>query len=227
MLFRSLADDVAPDDLVVLFLAGHGMIDDSSGRDYCYLCHDAELRDLPSGVVPAREGSITWQDFSALDGLPCRKLAIVDTCHSGGLGPSVRSTAVREFQENMILVMAAASDAEASQESEAWGHGAFTTALLEAFEGRADTRSNRRGDPSGVSGSPPAGAGPSADGVVTLAEIAEYVSARVPELTVGAGERPQHPTASPAALMPFVTLPLADAREQSRGATDRPMPSRE
>ena len=204
-----LADDVAPDDLVVLFLAGHGMIDESNGREYCYLCHDAELRETAGGVVPERAGVVTWKDFAALDGLPCRKLAIVDTCHSGGMGPSARSTAVREFQENMILVLAAASDAEASQESASWGHGAFTTGLLEALAGRADTRSGRPG-PAGNATAPVA---TSPDGVVTLAEIADYVVTRIPELTVAASERPQHPTVSPAALLPFMTLPLAEHRD--------------
>lgn len=204
-----LADDVAPDDLVVLFLAGHGMIDESKEREYCYLCHDAELRELASGVAPDPTGVVTWKDFAALDGLPCRKLAIVDTCHSGGMGPSVRSTAVREFQENMILVLAAASDAEASQESASWGHGAFTTGLLEALAGRADTRSGRPG-PAGNATAPVA---TSPDGVVTLAEIADYVSTRVPELTVAASENPQHPTVSPATLLPFMTLPLAEHRD--------------
>ena len=98
----------------------------------------------------------------------------------------------------MILVLAAASDAEASQESDAWGHGAFTTSLLEALAGRADRRSARHA--------------PAPDGVVTLDEIADYVTARVPELTTAVGERPQHPTVSPATLVPFVTLPLADTR---------------
>jgi uncharacterized caspase-like protein len=198
---QQLASDVLPDDLVVVFLAGHGMIDETAGREYCYLCHDAELEERPDGIVPARSASITWQDFAALDGLPCRKLAIVDTCHSGGLGPARRSTAVREFQENMILVLAAASDDEASQESATWGHGAFTTSLLEALSGRADTRAagRRRG----------AAAASASDGSVTLDEVADYVAARVPELTAAVGSDPQHPTVSPVALLPFMTLRIA------------------
>jgi len=198
---QRLAADVLPDDLIVVFLAGHGMIDETAGREYCYLCHDAELEERPGGVVPARSASITWQDFAALDGLPCRKLAIVDTCHSGGLGPARRSTAVREFQENMILVLAAASDDEASQESATWGHGAFTTSLLEALSGRADTRSTGRR--SGTA------AATTSDGFVTLDELADYVSARVPELTAAVGSGSQHPTVSPVALLPFMTLPIA------------------
>ena len=198
---QRLAADVTPDDLVVVFLAGHGMIDETAGREYCYLCHDAELEESPGGIVPSRSSSVTWQDFAPLDELPCRKLAIVDTCHSGGLGPAQRSTAVREFQENMILVLAAASDDEASQESASWGHGAFTTSLLEALAGQADTRAagRRRAD----------AASAAADGLVTLDEVAEYVAKRVPELTAAAGSAPQHPTVSPVALIPFMTLPIA------------------
>jgi len=226
------ADGIRPDDVVVIFLAGHGMIDDTAGRDYCYLCHDVELADAAGGAVPDRAGSITWQDFAPLDRLPCRKLALVDTCHSGGLGPAARSTGVREFQENMILVLAAASDEESSQESAAWGHGAFTASLLEALAGRADTRGLRRtatrpdGDgPAAPLGQPAAGQtpagptsdGPTPDGVVTLAEIVEYVVTRVPALTAAAGDTPQHPTVSPAGLLPFVTLPLA---AEARAAPD-------
>jgi uncharacterized caspase-like protein len=199
---RRLAADILPDDLVVIFLAGHGMIDETAGREYRYLCNDAQLEELPGGIVPARSSSIGWQDFAPLDGLGCRKLAIVDTCHSGGLGPGRRSTAVREFQENMILVLAAASDDEASQESASWGHGAFTTSLLEALSGRADTRAaGRRGD------TPAA-----ADGFVTLDEVADYVAARVPELTASVGSAAQHPTVSPVSLLPFMSLPIAAER---------------
>jgi len=198
-LARRAADGIRPDDVVVIFLAGHGLIDDSAGREYRYLCHDVELTESDGGAVPGRAGSVAWQDFAPLDRLPCRKLAIVDTCHSGGLGPAARSTGVREFQENMILVLAAASDEESSQESASWGHGAFTASLLEALAGRADTRPLRRAT----------GGRPAPDGVVTLEEIAEYVAARVPALTAAAGDKPQHPTVSPAGLLPFVTLPLA------------------
>ncbi|MFM9058169.1 MAG: hypothetical protein ACKOSQ_03410 [Planctomycetaceae bacterium] len=190
-LVESVAADVTPDDLVVIFLAGHGMTDASRGRGYAYLCHDATLEDAGGEVVPAAATSLAWSDLAPLAALPCRKLALVDTCHAGALAPARRAAAVREFQENMILVLAASADDEASQESDAWGHGAFTKVLLEALAGAADTR----------------GAAGGGDGIVSVDEIVEHVLAGVPRLTA-TGRSAQHATVSPDGLVPYVTLPL-------------------
>lgn len=187
----AIAADVTPDDLVVIFLAGHGMNDTARGRGYAYLCHDATLTEIGSDVVPAEESSIGWRDFEPLAALPCRKLALVDTCHAGALAPARRATAVRDFQENLILVLSASADDEASQESDAWGHGAFTKVVLEALAGAADTR----------------GAAGGKDGVVSMDELVEHVLAGVPALTA-AGRAAQHATVSPDALVPYVTMPL-------------------
>lgn len=209
-----LAGEVEPDDLLVVFLAGHGMIRPDADRTYAYLCHDAELQ--PAGdhedPVPSANGSLTWQDFRELAAIPCRKLALIDTCHSGALGPAARGTTVREFQENMIVVLAAASDDEPSQEADAWEHGAFTKILLEALSGRADTGRSRRP----AAGSPLPRNRP--DGVISLDEVIDYVLRHVPELTrAGADEKTaQHPTVSPERLVPYVKVPLA------RVARDRP-----
>ena len=216
-LVASVAGEVLPDDLLVVFLAGHGMVRADAGRSYAYLCHDAAFEPVAASgdqdPVPVAAGTLSWQDFRSLAALPCRKLAIVDTCHSGALGPGARSATVREFQENMIVVLAAAADDEPSQESDAWGHGAFTKVLLEALEGRADRGRSRRASPL-LAPQPPTGpqaASPGQpDGIVSLDEIIDYVTQQVPSLTrVGADEHTaQHPTVSPEDLVPFVRLPL-------------------
>lgn len=214
---RSLADglegQVMPDDLLVVFLAGHGLANVEAGQAYSFLCHDAEIAATSDGhPAPARtrdgtpQGAITWADFSALSDLPCRKLALVDTCHSGALGPAARSTAVREFQENNIVVLAAATDDQGSQEAPFWGHGAFTKVLLEGLEGRADigpTRSGRRrtGKQSGPA--------PGPDGIVSLDELIEYVCTVVPAITQEASGTVQNPQASPVDLLEFVRPALA------------------
>ncbi len=226
-LAATVTGGIEPDDLLVVFLAGHGMINGGGDRRYAYLCHDATLAEDETGdPVASAEGSITWDDFRLLESFPCRKLALVDTCHSGGLGPAGRSTAVREFQENMIVVLAAASDDEPSQEADDWGHGAFTKVLLEALAGAADIGTSRttgwedavaglerravRGpQPSASSGSPLDRSGP--DGIVSLDEVVDYVLREVPKLTQY-GDDPataQHPTISPDALVPYVTVPLS------------------
>jgi WD40 repeat protein len=199
-LAEKVGDEIVPDDLLVVFLAGHGMND--SGK-YSYLCHDAELT-VTAGRDPQASpaGSITWDDFDVLQRIPCRKLAIVDTCHSGALGPAARSTTVREFQENMILVLAAASDEEPSQESGAWGHGAFTKTLLEALDGAADV--GRTAESAAKDAERP-------DGVVSLDEVVDYVLRKVPEMTLVDDDEStaQHPTVSPDSIVPYITLPVA------------------
>jgi len=199
-------DEIQPDDLLVVFLAGHGMVEDGI---YSYLCEDAELRLSPEGNPQVSAGGgITWEDFEILQRIPCRKLALVDTCHSGALGPAARSTTVREFQENMILVLAAASDSEPSQESGAWGHGAFTKTLLEALDGAADMGSSRAGTATATT--EPKRSQP--DGVVSLDEVVDHVLRKVPELTLvdDDAETAQHPTVSPVAIVPYITLPLTE-----------------
>jgi hypothetical protein len=91
----------------------------------------------------------------------------------------------------MILVLSASADDEASQESDAWGHGAFTKVLLEALEGAADTRGDLG----------------SGDGIVSVDEVVEHVLVGVPALTA-AGRSAQHATVSPDGLVPYVTMPL-------------------
>ena len=224
-LAAGLAAEVEPDDLLVVFLAGHGMTNVEDGNGYAYLCHDAELRlsEANDEPVPVAAGSISWQDFESLTNVPCRKLALVDTCHSGALGPAARSVTVREFQENMIVVLAAAADDEPSQEADAWGHGAFTKILLEALSGKADMgRSKLRAATGGRRGgsrtsTPVAGSertvGDRPDGIVSLDEVIDYVVKEVPNLTRRNGDdaTAQHPTVSPEKILPFVNPPMTMA----------------
>ncbi len=193
---EAISADVTPDDVVVVFLAGHGMNDAVRRRGYAYLCHDASFEEVSGEAVPVEGSTIGWEDFRPLAALPCRKIALVDTCHAGALAPSRRAATVRDFQENMILVLSASADDESSQEADAWGHGAFTKVLLEALAGAADTRG---------------AGGQGGDGLVSVDEVVEHVLAGVPVLT-GSGRKGQHPTVSPDGLVPYVTLPLTKRR---------------
>jgi len=211
--------DVGPDDILVLFLAGHGITTGGDSPQYAFLCHDLDVRtigeDRAGNLLPARSQVLLWEDLAEVQELPCRKLALVDTCHSGALGPGGRGTTLRDFQENLVVVVAAAADDEKSLESKAWGHGAFTKSLLEALGGAADGH--------GIHGR---------DGVVTLHEVIDFTLERVPGLAAelaatiqpppgeglvtagaiargGARRLAQTPTVSPEAVVPYVRLPLA------------------
>lgn len=178
-----LSDKVQPNDLVVLFLAGHGFVDHETGT-YYYASQDFSVEDYEARRF---DGCLSWNDFQVFADIPCRKLAILDTCHSGAIQP-LRSTglkkAMRSLQDDVIFTLAASAGHERSAENPAWGHGAFTKCFLEGLAGKADVQG---------------------DHTVSLNEIIDYVNRAVPELT---GDN-QHPVAAPADFLPYVNLPLA------------------
>ncbi len=177
-----IAQRVGPDDVLVLFLAGHGIVDEKTGR-YYYLGHDFTMEDFGNRDY-AR--CISWEDFQVLADVPCRKVAILDTCHSGAVQP-MRSrnlkAAVRALQDDVIFTITASAGSEKAAEKEEWGHGALTKSILEALAGGADE---------------------SADGVVTLNEAVVYVKQSVPALTGNL----QNPMAGPSEFLAVTSLPL-------------------
>ena len=78
-----LKDRAQPDDLVVFFLAGHGIVDEATQK-YYYVGHDFTLADLERKVY---KDCISWTDFGGLADVPCRKVVLLDTCHSGAIQP--------------------------------------------------------------------------------------------------------------------------------------------
>jgi len=189
-----LRADTQPDDLLLIFMAGHGFVD-TANEQYHFASFDVTAENVVNGVY---DGSISWSDFEPLADVPCRKLALLDTCHSGAIQP-LRTrdlkAAIRALQEDVILSVAASAGDERSEEKAAWQHGAFTKTLLDGLAGEADS---------------------SADGAVSLDELIAYVKARVPKLTDGR----QNPTAAPDDLLPFISLRLA-----GRAAADLPAKS--
>ena len=167
--FAMLEKGTTMDDLVVVFMASHGM---NVNNRYFFLPHDG------NGNNP-KATCVDWKDFSNMVGnIPAKTVIFIDTCHSGQLGSSIgpkeqdNTEAVREMssKEYGVVVMAAATGYEYSLEHPDWGHGAFTLALLEGLgEGKADIKP---------------------DGIIYLRELDYYLAERVRELTGGR----QHPT---------------------------------
>ena len=155
---------VTEDDIVAIFLAGHGTVDATG--NYYMLLHDSDVADLENTAL-------RWDDFVAALKSIRAKLVMVfaDTCHSGSITgqESVNTLIDRLNRRAGVVVFTASRGDEASIEREDWGHGAFTKALLEGFSGEADTYPK--------------------DKQVSLAELREYVIQRVEELTSGR----QHP----------------------------------
>ncbi len=136
---------------------------------------------------------IAFSDLAALARLPCRKLAILDSCHSGAVQPLMRSedlkSALRFLQDDVVLTLTASEGEEEAAEQRDARMGRFTAVLVDALNGMAD-----RLDDEGK-------------GTVTLTEAINYVTRRVAEESERDG-MPQHPTASPNYLLRTLQLPL-------------------
>lgn len=160
----------APDDVAVIFMAGHGVQDRATGS-YYFLTYAATAENLLT------EG-LRMSDFEEMVRVLQRNVRSVvlmlDTCHAGALRLGTRAVlsaddlAVQVSAAEGLFLLAAAKAGEDSIESTQLGHGAFTYAAIEGLRGPGDMDSN---------------------GVVSVSELFAYVARHVPRLTQGR----QHP----------------------------------
>lgn len=196
---RGRLGDVRPQDVLITFIAGHGI---AQGDEYYFLPPDPELTDVRASLIE-RLG-VPWRIFRRLAAVPCRKLFLLDTCHSGNAlflatDPLYHQKhAVRPIKRTQSVVVSATDVGQNSYEEESLEHGLFTYSLLKALDGSADGYSKQ-----GASS-------PGPDGTVELGESVYYVVQEVPKLAQRLGGRDQHPKVFPADLWYF---PLVEYRE--------------
>ncbi len=127
-----------PDDVVALYLAGHGEI---VGTEWYF---------LPGDVVAQSEESIARTSISASqfrDALgrmgAQRILVLIDACKSGGsidaFSGAMDRKVLREVgREAGVAILAATRKDQLAAELPSLGHGAFTYVLLDGLSGKAD-----------------------------------------------------------------------------------------
>ncbi|HEV3439912.1 MAG TPA: caspase family protein, partial [Gemmata sp.] len=165
---------VKPDDLLVVFFAGHGdlltangkePLDPTSGRGGLTADTGLFVFCCPNYIpTKAAATALSGEElFESLAGINCRKLVLLDTCHAGG---AVEANLLRRFIPNGQgpFVIAACDQSEQSFEDNKLGHGVFTYAVLEAF-GPKFRKANVN-----------------SDGKLSPKELYDYVSDRVPVL---------------------------------------------
>lgn len=160
-----LKSQVTSRDVGIMFLAGHGLNDNSG--NYYFLPHNVNTAQLLRTGVAQNDIKIT------LNSLAGKAIFFVDTCHSGNALGSAKTRGVADTNgivndlssaENGVVVFAASTGKQSSQEDPAWGNGAFTKAVVEGLSGKADF-GNR--------------------GKITHKGLDYYVAERVKELTHG------------------------------------------
>jgi WD40 repeat protein len=138
--FQWLERQVTARDVAVVFFSTHGAPD---GRGKLLL--------LPSDVdtqdqIALRDTSITFaelQDTLVRLAERGRTMVFLDACHSGNIIPGTSAVEIPDLDkaaselasaENGVVVFSSSTGTQLSQELKKYEHGAFTEALLEAFD---------------------------------------------------------------------------------------------
>ena len=175
--FTRLMKRTMPEDLVIVYLATHGLPDPDI-NELNFVAYDTDLNNLLATGVSQSDiaRALTY-------GRAKKVLIILDSCHSGQLEASIflakrgiLVTSMNSFLSQLteardgVAILSASSAAELSEEGEQYGggHGAFTYFLLEALQGKADRNRN---------------------GIVTLRETYDHIYRNVARTTEGR----QHP----------------------------------
>lgn len=161
---RSALSDIArrarADDLIFIFIAGHGAPDPLAPQNLYFLLTDTKVVDMARTAFPMGELKQTLDTQVVAQ----RVVVMIDTCHSAGVNQKTKSLVsgrdlVQEGDENNIsnffltnqlfretgrAILTSSDVSEVSQESAKWGnHGVFTWALIQGFKGEADLNGDK------------------------------------------------------------------------------------
>ncbi len=161
--FDWISKETTSKDVALVFLAGHGIND--SGGVYYYLPVNTDMEKLRRTGVPFTEMKNTVASLAG------KTILFIDTCHSGNVmgaravAPDITGV-VNELAsaENGAVVFASSTGRQYSFEDPNWGNGAFTKAVVEGINGKADYTGKGR---------------------ITINMLDLYISERVKELTRG------------------------------------------
>ena len=129
-----LQQETTPNDICIFFYAGHGYRDE---KDRFYF--------MPyGGTTDKLYKCFSSADFKNMaEDINCKLIVFADACYSAALFEGNRSAATTHFLEQLrrakngtMLYASSASDTK-SKENPEWGNGAFTKALISAFNGGA------------------------------------------------------------------------------------------
>jgi WD40 repeat protein len=149
-------DQAGERDVVLLFLAGHG-VSDNAGK-FLFLPHDTR-RNANNTINEAT--TFTDSDIVKLLDRAGNLLVFIDACNSGGVDSD---RLVRSLMETNAFVFTASRGTEYSYEDPKLGHGFFTYGIMEGLKGPVAAQ---------------------AQGNVTVLSLSGFVSLDVPKRTDG------------------------------------------
>ncbi len=166
---NNMSRNASGQDVAVVMFSGHGAILD--GRFYL-LPYGVDARTpaaLKASAIPASE----FQAEVAKLAEHGRVLVLLDACRAGAItadGSALGTDADllrRVMAGPNVTVLTSSKADKVSREDPKWQNGAFTKIVLEAFGRAADTNN---------------------DGLISVSEMADYITRNLPTLTAGAQE---------------------------------------
>ncbi len=159
--FARLNNKVYPEDVFILFIAGHGLFS-TSNAEYYFMPQDINSGNILGTAIGTEELMKLLTNVKA-----AQTLLLFDTCQSGGFDGFIKELQqVNTAQLQFVHRLGRASLMASSKEQVAFegirGHGAFTSIILDALNGGADY---------------------TGDMLITVDELSVYVSKHLPELT--------------------------------------------
>ncbi len=152
-------ENINANDMIIVHLSSHGFVH----RDRFYL----QGSDYEAGKI--RSTAVDYGDVvGILDEIPCKKLLLIDACHSGAAGKKADSQQILYEIKKLnktkrgITTIVSSNENEFSYEDKSWENGAFTEGILEALQrGLADINNDK---------------------IITINELYRYLNLRVPKL---------------------------------------------
>ena len=187
----------AANDLVIIFLAGHGIKHHQSGS-YYFVPYDADLENILSKGLRMSDFE---ESVRILNQNVDKVVVLMDTCHAGAMQVGARAVEGGENlaetlrESNGLFILSASQSGEPSIEDSRFaldgteGHGVFTYSLLNALQGQANYDQND---------------------YISIYEIFNYVNRKVPSLSNAL----QHPYSRVSGTdLPLVEVDLRKTKE--------------
>jgi WD40 repeat protein len=149
--FQEVAKQARPQDIVLVYLAGHGVTLGRGSDEYAYLTAEARSTDVTVLVDPgvrARTAITSTEMAEWIKAIPAQKqILVLDTCAAAAVaaslvekrsldGDQIRAIDRLQGRTGLHVLMGSAADA-ASYEATQYGQGLLTYALLRGMKGAA------------------------------------------------------------------------------------------
>jgi hypothetical protein len=149
--FQEVAKQARPQDIVLVYLAGHGVTLGRGSDEYAYLTSEARSTDvtvLADPAVRTRTAITSAEMADWIKAIPAQKqVMVLDTCAAAAVasslvekrsldGDQIRAIDRLQGRTGLHVLMGSAADA-ASYEATQYGQGLLTYALLRGMKGAA------------------------------------------------------------------------------------------